>query len=114
MIEQSHVDNFILCLQEQRFFDAHEALEEVWFPRRYEKGESRDELLLIKGLINAAVSFELIKRGRKKSSVKVWNNYLKYIVLLQTINSSAYPHYITIKKYVENLHINQDETIIAL
>jgi len=77
-------DTYFLCLKESRYFDAHEALEEIWFPRRFEED---DEMKLLKGFINAAVSFELVKRGRMEASKKVWKNYLKYIPLLDTISS---------------------------
>jgi len=84
------LDLFVLCLDEERFFDAHEALEAIWFPRRYENDVEMNE---IKGLINAAVSFELTKRGRREAATKVWKNYEKYRPLLDTfyfINTTYY------------------------
>ena len=78
------IDEFIVCINEARYYDAHETLEKIWFPRRFEKSS---EMNLIKGFINAAVSFEVIKRGREKSAVKVWETYEKYIVLLGTFQS---------------------------
>ena len=86
----SYIARFHLCLDEERFYDAHEALEEVWFPRRFEDDM---EMKLIKGFINAAVSFELTKRGRPKPATKAWGNYEKYRPLLEafsSINTSAY------------------------
>jgi len=78
------INEFILCINETRYYDAHEALEEIWFPRRF---EDDNEVKLIKGFINGAVSFELIKKGRPESSKKVWKNYEKYIVLLGSFES---------------------------
>ncbi len=78
----SAVEEYLLCLKEDRFYDAHEALEAVWFPRRFEES---DDVLLLKGLINASVSFELIKRGRPGPSAKVWQNYLKYLPKLEGV-----------------------------
>ena len=69
--------NYIL---ENKFFKAHEALEEFWFPRRRDKSK---DILIVKGFINAAVSFELKKRGRLKSSKKVWSTYLKFSKLIE-------------------------------
>jgi len=69
------VERYKQLLEQQAYFEAHEALEELWFPRRFEED---DEIKLLKGFINAAVSFELNKRGRKLQSKKVWANYLKY------------------------------------
>lgn len=83
--EQLHKE-FVKCVHAGRYYDAHEALEEIWFPRRFEDDV---EMKLIKGFINAAVSFELIKRGRPESSNKVWKNYEKYKILLNTFQS---PH----------------------
>lgn len=76
------VETYLRCLDEKRFYDAHEALEALWFPRRFEK---TDEVLLLKGFINAAVSFELIKRGRPGPSERAWANYEKYLPLLEKV-----------------------------
>ena len=78
------INEFVICINETRYYDAHEALEEIWFPRRF---EDNTEMKLIKGFINAAVSFELIKRGRLESSNKVWNNYEKYKVFMGSFES---------------------------
>jgi len=96
------LQNFIVSLNEARFYDAHEDLEEIWFPRRF---EDDDEVKLLKGFINAAVSFELIKKGRLQASEKVWKNYLKYLPLLKTINSEHISKYNQIALHVENIKI---------
>jgi len=97
---QEHIDTFITCLDEERYFDAHEALEEVWFPRRMENDV---QMNLIKGFINAAVSFELTKRGRPESASKVWKNYEKYIPLIDTFQSVNTPSYRALALKVEAL-----------
>lgn len=94
------LENFTLSLNEERFYDAHEDLEEIWFPRRFEES---DEVKLLKGFINAAVSFELIKKGRIDASKKVWKNYLKYLPLLETINSKYIKNYQDIALHVEDI-----------
>jgi hypothetical protein len=99
-MSSKHLDEFILCLHEERFYDAHEALEAVWFPRRFEED---DEMKLLKGYINAAVSFELIKRGRKDSARKVYNNYLKYKPLLLHVNSLHVSKYEEIEQKIETI-----------
>lgn len=73
---------FLECLRDARYFDAHEVLEGLWFPRRFEK---RSDVFLLRGLINAAVSFELLKRGRVEASQRVWKNYLKHRGLFEDI-----------------------------
>lgn len=95
------LDEFILCLDEKRFYDAHEILEEIWFVRRFEKS---NEVRLLKGFINAAVSFELRKRGRKKQSQKVWANYLKYRQLIFKVNSNYLNRLYQLSRYVEQIH----------
>ena len=87
---KSVMDSFLEMLEQERFYDAHETLESLWFPRRF---DDSDEVRLLKGLINAAVSFELKKRGRIKQSKKVWGNYLKYRKLLYKIQSPYFNEY---------------------
>lgn len=95
-----HLNRFVTCLDEERFYDAHEALEEIWFPRRY---EDDIEMKLLKGFINAAVSFELTKRGRPTSAAKVWRNYEKYRPLLEAFTSSNTPYYIRLANRLETM-----------
>ncbi|MEN4045711.1 DUF309 domain-containing protein [Sulfurimonas sp. NWX367] len=95
-----HINEFIKCLEEERYYDAHEALEAAWFPRRFEKDK---EVKLLKGFINAAVSFELVKRGREKQSKKVWANYLKYRPFLFEINSQYQNSYYQLSRLVETI-----------
>ncbi len=98
-----YLQEFTLCLQEERFYDAHEALEAAWFPRRFEDDK---EVKLIKGFINAAVSFELIERGRVKQSKKVWANYLKYRPFLFEINSQYQNNYYQLSRLIETIKPN--------
>jgi cell shape-determining protein MreC len=84
-----------LILKEQ-FFEAHEALEEFWFPKRKEKSSY---VLIIKGFINAAVAFELKKRGRLNSAKRVWQTYTKFMqLLLKEPNSEL----LELKEFVDN------------
>ena len=96
------IDEYILCLDEQRYYDAHEALEEIWFPRRFEES---DEVKLLKGFINASVSFELFKQNKISQSIKVWKNYLKYRPLLYKVNSPQLNRYHWLARYVEQINI---------
>ena len=95
-----HLDRFVLCLDEERFYDAHEALEEVWFPRRFEKDQ---EMLLLKGFINAAVSFELTKRGRPNPASRAWKNYEKYRPLIDAFTSTNTDYYRTLSRRLEKM-----------
>ena len=93
-----HFQNFSTCLDTSRFYDAHEVLEAIWFPRRFEDDL---EIKFIKGLINAAVSFELTKRGRPIPASRAWKNYEKYRPLLEQLNSVNLPYYKEISKRLE-------------
>ncbi|WP_295042125.1 DUF309 domain-containing protein [Sulfuricurvum sp.] len=91
-------EDFILSIRESRYYDAHEDLEHVWYPRRFEE---EDEVKLWKGFINAAVSFELISRGRWDASQKAWQTYLKYKPLLERIVTPHKELYVTIVQTIE-------------
>jgi len=95
------INEFLHCLNEERFYDAHEALEEIWFPRRFEES---NEVKLLKGLINAAVSFELLKRGRVEPAKNVWLNYLKYRQFLFKIKTPYLNDYYQLTRYLDLLY----------
>jgi hypothetical protein len=97
------IDTYKKCIDDHRYYDAHEALEEAWFPRRFEQ---EDEIKLLKGFINAAVSFELHKRKRFTQSKKVWANYLKYRPLLHTVVLYKKEFY-SLSRYIERVHIQK-------
>ena len=100
MITTKHVDDFTLALDEKRFWDAHEVLEKLWFEKRF---EDSNEVRLLKGFINAAVSFELEKRDRENASKRVWKTYLKYRQLLFKTGSKKVKLYYDIFLKIENV-----------
>jgi predicted metal-dependent hydrolase len=53
---------YLLLLDKEEYFEAHEVLEEAWHPLRLSKHPLRN---LVKGFINGAITFEHIKRNRK-------------------------------------------------
>jgi len=53
---------YLVLLDQEEYFEAHEVLEEAWHPLRLNSHPLRN---LVKGLINGAVAFEHIKRNRK-------------------------------------------------
>jgi hypothetical protein len=97
---KNKIEEFRKCLGEKRYYDAHESLEEAWFPRRF---EDDDEVRLLKGFINASVSFELHKRGKIKQSKKVWLNYLKYRQLLFKVQTQELNEYYQLSLYIEKI-----------
>lgn len=58
---------YVVLLDEEEYFEAHEVLEGAWHPLRLKK-----DLLanLLKGLINGAVAFEHLKRNRDNAQQK--------------------------------------------
>ena len=105
---KTKIQTYRECIKEKRYYDAHEALEEVWFPRRFEVSP---DIQLLKGFINAAVSFELYKRGRKKQSQKVWANYLKYRPLLYKVQSHKTELY-ALSRYIERINLEKSSLIL--
>ena len=85
-------------VRDGRYYEAHEDLEAIWYPRRF---EDDDEVRLWKGFINAAVSFELIRRKRPEPSRKAWQTYRKYFDRLGLIETPHYPLYVTIAEMLE-------------
>jgi DUF309 family protein family protein len=100
--DEELINEFIECINETRYYDAHETLEMIWFPRRF---EDNDEMKLVKGFINAAVSFELIKRGKPEASDRVWKNYEKYIVLLGSFESPYNGRYQELSTFLEEKRV---------
>ena len=96
------LDEFTKCLEEERFYEAHEAIEVLWYKRRF---ENTNEIKLLKGFINASVCFELIKRGKKEQSKKVWKTYLKYRQLLYKTDSPHLNRYYQISRDVEKIKL---------
>lgn len=89
------IEEYKEFILEHKFFEAHEALEEFWFPRRKEK---TDEVLIVKGFINAAVSLELKKRGRDEKSKQVWKVYEKFCKLIPNNDDK----FLELKKFVDD------------
>ena len=58
---------YLKFLETEEYFEAHEVLEEAWHPLRLKKDPLAN---LLKGLINAAIAFEHIKRDRKNAKNK--------------------------------------------
>ena len=95
------LERFLVQINTHEFYEAHESLEAIWFARRFEEN---DEIKLLKGFINAAVSFELRKKGKEDSAKKVWKNYLKYRPLLYKVQSLHLNTYHSIARDVETLN----------
>jgi len=91
-------ERFVRLIEEGAYYEAHEALEAIWYPRRFEED---DEVRLIRGFINAAVAFELMRRGRPVPAAKTWRVYLKYRPLMEGLASPRLPRYRRIEAVLE-------------
>jgi predicted metal-dependent hydrolase len=58
---------YLLLLDKEEYFEAHEVLEEAWHPLRKADHPLKN---LAKGLINGAIAFEHIKRDRNEAHQK--------------------------------------------
>lgn len=58
---------YLLLLDKEEYFEAHEVLEEAWHPLRKADHPLKN---LAKGLINGAIAFEHIKRNRNDANRK--------------------------------------------
>jgi len=58
---EAALKDYMKLLDEKKYFDAHEALEEAWHPLRKKNHPLKN---LAKGLINATICFEHLKRNR--------------------------------------------------
>jgi len=69
---------YLELLEKEAYFEAHEVMEEAWHPLRLSNHPLKN---LAKGLINAAITFEHIKRNRKGAAakaIKVIASYERY------------------------------------
>ena len=73
------LNEFIKCLDEERFADAHVIMEHKW--KEYKK-DGHELTKLLKGFINGATAFELIKRGNIDGAKRLWEAYEKYLPLM--------------------------------
>ncbi|AXX87402.1 hypothetical protein AMRN_1670 [Malaciobacter marinus] len=81
MNNKKPIDNFIEALQEHKFVEAHEILEDDW--KTFKKQGLKLEAKAIQGLINGATALALYHiKKRPDGFKKVWPVYLKYKPLL--------------------------------
>jgi len=92
------IENYKRLIEEELYYEAHEALEEVWFPIRKTK---TDFCLVLKGFINAAVSMELYKRGKQSQSYKIYLVYKKYVNMKKIDNSGKSKEFMVLKNFID-------------
>ena len=75
---ESALKEYMILLDKEEYFSAHEVLEEAWHPLRLQDHVLKN---LVKGLINGAIAFEHLKRGRStstQSAAKVMLSFDRY------------------------------------
>ncbi len=95
-------------IEEQKFFEAHEVFEALWFEKRLNK---TPHILLLKGFINAAVSLELYKKKRYSNSKKVWRTYLKYRQYLFYIDTPYKNDLYQLSRFIESFYTKKSQLI---
>jgi len=94
---KKHINEFKYLLEDNEYYKAHEALEDLWFPIRKEK---TNYTLVLKGFINGAVALELYKRDKIEQSKKIHKIFLKYTTN-ERISTLEHKHiFIELKKFV--------------
>jgi len=74
------LEDFIQNLEDREFASAHTTMENQW--KIYKKDDNPITKLL-KGFINGATVFELVRRGKIKGALGLWATYEKYLPLMQ-------------------------------
>lgn len=95
----NEIKKFKELINEQMYFEAHEALEELWFPIRKTKNEYS---LLLKGFINGAVSLELQKREKIEQSKKIYLIYKKYVTVVRIEKVKNQVDFTALKLFMDN------------
>ena len=92
------IDQYIEDVKNERFIEAHEVLEISW---KELKKTDKDEANLQKGLINGTTAIALKLKGKDKGAYMVWETYLKYKPLINSIKSDLSEKYKTAEKILE-------------
>ena len=91
---------FIDHLNNDEFADAHEVMEQQW--KKYKKLQ-HPKTKLLKGYINGATAFELIKRDKIEGAKRLWLVYEKYLPLL-TKETEFYELFVKADTILQNLN----------
>ncbi len=96
------LDIYYALLKEEEYFEAHEVAEELWHILR-KSGDSASSYF--KGLINAAIALEHLKRDKPKSkrvAIRAYESYLKRCIDDNLFESSKLYNIDEIKRYIES------------
>jgi hypothetical protein len=108
--EKNKINIYLKQLNKKEFYEAHETIEEVWFPIRFNKNNLK--VKIFKGLINAAVSFRLIQLDKVKQSKRPFNTFLKYSKYIN--KKDKYMKFINkliVKKYMKEIKAQRNRNV---
>lgn len=92
------IEEFIKLVENEKFEEAHEVLEEKWL--LFKKEALMEKALFYKGLINGATAIALILRNRSQRAKTItWEAFLKYSHLYEIMpkeNHSDYKYAISL------------------
>ncbi len=69
------LQEYLDLLHKEEYFNAHEVLEEAWHPLRKAKHPLSN---LVKGIINASIAFEHLKRNRPQAQTRALRVMVSY------------------------------------
>ena len=93
---------YYTLLKRQEYFEAHEVAEELWHILRKSEDSASS---YFKGLINAAIALEHLKRDKPKSkrvAIRAYESYLKRCVNENLFVSSELYNIGEIKSYIDS------------
>ncbi len=96
---------YLYLLEKEAYFEAHEVLEEAWHPLRKADHPLKN---LVKGLINGAIAFEHLKRGRKnaqQNACKVMASFERY----KYLSAQATEHVLLFEKACHSIEVLKKE-----
>lgn len=100
------LNDFIDAITNEEFVLGHEVLEEKW--KEYKVADKKQSYIL-KGLINGSTSLALYKMGRTDGAKRVWQTFLKYENLIDTLPSQ----HTTLYKKARDILYKKHNTIRA-
>ena len=96
---EEELSKVISLLKNNEFIKAHDFCEELW--REYKNdSKTRQESFILKAFVNGIACLELLKMNRKTHSENVWKTYLKYIDLIDELDTKNKEQYKVIEKLI--------------
>ncbi len=80
------IEKFLEAVQKNDFVEGHEVLEKRWKELK-KQDKTLQESKFLKGLINGSTAIALKLKGKDEGAKRVWETYLKYKPLINTLDS---------------------------